>query len=53
MADKVARRQKDASTKQNRREPANAADVTLRQLVADDLNGTISGALANLESCDF
>jgi len=53
MADKVARRQKDASTKQNRREPANAAVVTLGQVVADDLNGNISGALAKLESCDF
>ena len=53
MADKVARRQKDAPVKQIRREPANAAVVTLGQVVADDLNGNIAGALAKLEASDF
>ena len=53
MADKVARRQKDATVKQARREPANAAVITLGQVVADDLNGNIAGALAKLESSDL
>jgi tetratricopeptide (TPR) repeat protein len=49
MADKVTRRQKNASVKQTRQETANAAVVTLGQVVADELNGNIASALAKLE----